>query len=85
MTTFALVHGSGDGGWAWHLVQRALRERGHEAVAPDLPTDRDDVRQIAHGDHAGHSRHESKGPAPSTFSPQQCRQQENRIQLDGDR
>ena len=43
MTTFALVHGSGDGGWAWHLVQRALRVRGHEGVAPDLPTDRDDA------------------------------------------
>ena len=43
MTTFALVHGSGDGGWAWHLVQRALCERGHDAVAPDLPTDRDDA------------------------------------------
>ena len=43
MTTFAMVHGSGDGGWTWHLVQRALRERGHEAVAPDLPTDRDDA------------------------------------------
>ncbi|WP_432491265.1 alpha/beta fold hydrolase [Kineococcus gypseus] len=43
MTTFALVHGSGDGGWAWHLVQRALRERGHDAVAPDLPNDRDDA------------------------------------------
>lgn len=43
MTTFVLVHGSGDGGWAWHLVQRALEDAGHEAVAPDLPTDRDDV------------------------------------------
>lgn len=43
MTTFALIHGSGDGGWAWRLVRRALRERGHEAVAPDLPTDRDDA------------------------------------------
>jgi pimeloyl-ACP methyl ester carboxylesterase len=43
MTTFAIIHGSGDGGWAWHLVQRALRERGHEAVAPDLPSDRDDA------------------------------------------
>jgi pimeloyl-ACP methyl ester carboxylesterase len=43
MTTFALIHGSGDGGWAWHLVQDALRERGHESVAPDLPTDRDDA------------------------------------------
>lgn len=43
MTTFALLHGAGDGGWAWALVRDALRERGHEAVAPDLPTDRDDV------------------------------------------
>jgi pimeloyl-ACP methyl ester carboxylesterase len=43
MTTFALIHGSGDGGWAWHLVQQALQERGHESVAPDLPTDRDDA------------------------------------------
>jgi pimeloyl-ACP methyl ester carboxylesterase len=41
MAVFALIHGSGDGGWAWHLVQRALRERGHDAVAPDLPTDRE--------------------------------------------
>jgi thioesterase domain-containing protein len=37
------VHGSGDGGWAWHLVQRALVRRGHATVAPDLPTDRDDA------------------------------------------
>ena len=43
MATYALVHGSGDGGWAWHLVQRALRDRGHDAVAPDLPTDLEDA------------------------------------------
>jgi pimeloyl-ACP methyl ester carboxylesterase len=43
MATFALVHGSGDGGWAWDPVARALREAGHHAVAPDLPTDRDGV------------------------------------------
>jgi hypothetical protein len=43
MATFALVHGSGDGGWVWHLVHRALRDRGHEVVAPDLPTDHDDA------------------------------------------
>jgi pimeloyl-ACP methyl ester carboxylesterase len=43
MAIFALVHGSGEGGWAWHLVQRALGERGHATVAPDLPTDRDDA------------------------------------------
>ena len=39
MTLFALIHGAGDGGWAWHLVEEALRERGHTSVAPDLPTD----------------------------------------------
>ena len=43
MAVFALVHGSGDGGWAWHLLQRALRDLGHDAVAPDLPTDREDA------------------------------------------
>jgi hypothetical protein len=43
MTTFALIHGTGDSGWAWHLVQHELRKRGHEAVAPDLPSDRDDA------------------------------------------
>ena len=39
MTTYALLHGSGDGGWSWHLVQRALSELGHDAagVAGDQP------------------------------------------------
>jgi pimeloyl-ACP methyl ester carboxylesterase len=41
MATFALIHGGGDVGWYWHLVERELRERGHEAVAPDLPCDDD--------------------------------------------
>ena len=39
MATFALIHGGGDVGWYWHLVEAALRERGHNAVAPDLPCD----------------------------------------------
>ncbi len=43
VAVFAVAHGSGDGGEAWHLVLRALRELGHGAVAPDLPTDRDDA------------------------------------------
>lgn len=43
MTTFALVHGSGDGGWHWQRVQQALAARGLDSVAPDLPTDRDDA------------------------------------------
>ena len=41
MATFALIHGAGDVGWYWHLVERELRDRGHEVVAPDLPIDND--------------------------------------------
>jgi len=41
MSTFVLVHGAGDVGWSWHLVVRALRDLGHDAVAPDLPCDDD--------------------------------------------
>jgi pimeloyl-ACP methyl ester carboxylesterase len=41
MTTFALIHGGGDVGWYWHLVEAELRERGHDVVAPDLPSDND--------------------------------------------
>jgi len=37
MATFVFVHGAGDGGWSWHLVQRELTERGHHSFAPDLP------------------------------------------------
>ena len=39
MATFALIHGGGDVGWYWHLVEAELRDRGHEVVAPDLPSD----------------------------------------------
>lgn len=37
MSDFVLVHGGGDSGWAWHLVEAELRARGHRTVAPDLP------------------------------------------------
>jgi ubiquinone/menaquinone biosynthesis C-methylase UbiE len=39
MSTFVLIHGAGDVGWSWHLVEAELRARGHEVVAPDLPGD----------------------------------------------
>lgn len=39
MATFALIHGGGDVGWSWHLVERELRALGHDTVAPDLPAD----------------------------------------------
>jgi len=38
---FVFIHGGGDVGWYWHLVERELRERGHDTVAPDLPCDDD--------------------------------------------
>jgi pimeloyl-ACP methyl ester carboxylesterase len=41
MATFAFIHGAGDVGWYWHLVEADLRRRGHHTVAPDLPTDDD--------------------------------------------
>ena len=41
MDTFAFIHGGGDVGWYWHLVERELRARGHDTLAPDLPCDDD--------------------------------------------
>jgi pimeloyl-ACP methyl ester carboxylesterase len=41
MTTFAFIHGAGDVGWYWHLVEAELRGRGCETLAPDLPIEDD--------------------------------------------
>lgn len=41
MATFALIHGAGDVGWYWHLVEPVLRGMGHDVVAPDLPCEDD--------------------------------------------
>jgi pimeloyl-ACP methyl ester carboxylesterase len=41
VATFVLIHGSGDVGWYWHLVERELRQYGHDTLAPDLPCDDD--------------------------------------------
>ena len=41
MASFVLIHGVGDVGWYWHLVEADLRARGHDTVAPDLPCDDD--------------------------------------------
>jgi len=42
MATFLLVHGSWHGAWCWERVLPHLRERGHEALAIDLPAHGDD-------------------------------------------
>jgi pimeloyl-ACP methyl ester carboxylesterase len=39
--TYAFIHGAGDVGWYWHLVEAELRARGHDTVAPDLPCEDD--------------------------------------------
>jgi pimeloyl-ACP methyl ester carboxylesterase len=41
MTTYVLIPGAGGDAWYWHLLVPELRERGHEAVAVDLPADDD--------------------------------------------
>jgi pimeloyl-ACP methyl ester carboxylesterase len=41
MVTYVLIHGAGDVGWYWHLVERELRTRGHGVVVMDLPVDDD--------------------------------------------
>ncbi len=35
-----LVHGAGDSGWYWHLVEERLQRAGLATAAPDLPVDR---------------------------------------------
>jgi len=39
VTTFALLHGAWHGAWCWERLIEPLRERGHGAVAVDLPSD----------------------------------------------
>jgi pimeloyl-ACP methyl ester carboxylesterase len=36
---FVLIHGGGGSAWDWHLVVPGLHERGHEAIAVDLPSE----------------------------------------------
>ena len=50
MSTFALIHGGGDSGWYWHLVEAELRARGHRTVAPDLPADDESANLLAYAD-----------------------------------
>lgn len=41
MATYVLIHGAGDVGWYWHLVEAELRKSKHEVVAMDLPIEDD--------------------------------------------
>ncbi|MET8152837.1 alpha/beta fold hydrolase [Actinoplanes sp. NPDC049668] len=50
MAAFVLIHGAGDVGWYWHLVEAELRARGHDTVAPDLPCEDDSAGLLAYAD-----------------------------------
>jgi pimeloyl-ACP methyl ester carboxylesterase len=50
VATFGLIHGAGDVGWYWHLVQAELAQRGHDTVAPDLPCDDDSAGLAEYAD-----------------------------------
>ena len=39
--SYVLIHGAGDVGWYWHLVEADLRALGHDVVAMDLPVEDD--------------------------------------------
>ena len=39
MSTFALIHGGGGSAWDWHVVVPELRQRGHDPIAVDLPSE----------------------------------------------
>ena len=39
MSTYVLIHGAASDSWYWHRVVPLLEARGHEVVAPDLPSD----------------------------------------------
>jgi len=50
VATFALIHGGGGSAWDWHLVASALRERGHDPVAVDLPSEDETAGWADYGD-----------------------------------
>ena len=47
MATFVLVHGSWHASWCWQMVAPRLEERGHTAIAVDLPGHGEDARRAA--------------------------------------
>src|SRR5438445_10766692 len=50
MATYVLIHGASSDSWYWHLVVPELRARGHDVIAPDLPSDDDAAALSEHAD-----------------------------------
>jgi hypothetical protein len=50
VAAFVLIYGGGGSAWDWHLVAPALRERGHDPVAVDLPSEDESAGWSEHTD-----------------------------------
>ena len=50
MATYVLIHGSGADSWYWHRLSPQLSRRGHDVVAPDLPTGDDSAGLLEYAD-----------------------------------
>ena len=48
--TYVLIHGAGDVGWYWHIVEADLRARDRDVVVMDLPVDDDSAGLSAYAD-----------------------------------
>jgi len=59
VATFVFIHGAGDVGWYWHLVEAELRARGHRTLAPDLPAGDDSLTLIDYRDAVINALHAS--------------------------
>ena len=57
MATFILVHGAFHGAWCWERLLPALEQRGHRAIAVDLPGMGADPRPAAFGTLARYADH----------------------------
>jgi hypothetical protein len=63
MTGFVLIHGAGDVGWYWHLVEAQLRSRGHVTLAPDLPAGDDTLTLLDYRDSVLHAAATVQAPS----------------------
>src|SRR5260221_8962949 len=61
VATFVLIHGGGDVGWYWHLVERELWRWGHDTGAPDLPCDHYSARLTQYADTLGNAIRDPPG------------------------
>jgi pimeloyl-ACP methyl ester carboxylesterase len=64
VATFGFVHGAGDVGWYWHLVEAELAARGHCTVAPDLPVGDDELTLGDYANEVTEALQKTRGHSP---------------------